>query len=81
MNEEFDNDGQTTTKPLVRTVTNLKSTTTNIRGFADSMDHLLNAFEEFFPLIEKVAKTTENVTQTLTQGNTRRSRSYRRYHR
>ena len=30
------------TQSLMRTVDHLKSTTTNMRGFADSVDHLLN---------------------------------------
>lgn len=49
------------TKPLVRTVDHLKNTTTSMRGFADSVDHLLNALEEFFPFIEKIASTTERL--------------------
>ena len=49
------------TKPLVRTVDHLKHTTTSMRGFADSIDHLLNALEEFFPFIEKLASTTERL--------------------
>lgn len=59
MDERPQSDQLRTTQPLVRTVNNLKNTTTNIRGFADSMDHLLNAFEEFFPFIERVAQKTE----------------------
>ena len=45
-------------EPLIRTVDHLKSTTTSMRGFADSVDHLLNALEEFYPFIEKLAKLT-----------------------
>lgn len=66
-----------TTQPLVRTVNNLKNTTTNIRGFADSMDHLLNAFEEFFPFIERVAQTAEKVTQNFQVPGSRRNPPYR----
>ena len=43
-------------EPLIRTVDHLKSTTTSMRGFADSVDHLLNALEEFYPFIEKLEK-------------------------
>ena len=49
------------TEPLVRTVDHLKSTTTNMCGFADSVDHLLSALEEFFPFIEKAASSTERL--------------------
>lgn len=42
------------TEPLVRTVDHLKNTTTNMRGFADSVDHLLSALEEFFPSLKKL---------------------------
>lgn len=45
-------------EPLIRTVDHLKSTTTSMRGFADSVDHLLNALEEFYPFIEKLEKLT-----------------------
>lgn len=41
------------------------------------MDHLLNAFEEFFPFIERVAQKTEKVTQNLQMPGARR-REYRR---
>ena len=79
MNEEYNSEELRTTQPLVRTVNSLKNTTTNIRGFADSVDHLLNAFEEFFPFIEKVANTTESVSKTLKQGSNQRynRRNYR----
>ena len=77
MNEQPQSDQYRTTQPLVRTVNNLKNTTTNIRGFADSMDHLLNAFEEFFPFIERVAQTTEKVTQNFQIPGARRN-NYRR---
>lgn len=63
MNEQIEQ--SKATKPLVRTVSHLKNTTINIRGFADSVDHLLNAFEEFFPFIDRVAQTTEKVTRGL----------------
>jgi len=53
------------TKPLVRTVDHLKSTTTSMRGFADSVDHLLNALEEFFPFIEKIASATERLSSQM----------------
>ena len=42
---------QRAAEPLIRTVDQLKSTTTSMRGFADSMDHLLDALEEFYPFI------------------------------
>lgn len=45
-------------EPLIRTVDQLKNTTTSMRGFADSVDHLLNALEEFYPFIEKLEKLT-----------------------
>ncbi|PWM51569.1 MAG: hypothetical protein DBX41_04060, partial [Clostridiales bacterium] len=54
-----------TTLPLMRTVDKVKSTTTNVRGFADSVDHLLNAFEEFFPFIEKAAARMEKMSRTF----------------
>ncbi len=76
MSESPQSEQYRTTQPLVRTVNNLKNTTTNIRGFADSMDHLLNAFEEFFPFIEHVAQQTEKVTQYLQLPGFRR-RPYR----
>ena len=53
------------TEPLVRTVDHLKSTTTSMRGLADSVDHLLNALEEFFPFIEKLASGTERLRQHM----------------
>ncbi len=49
------------TEPLIRTVDHLKSTTTSMRGFADSVDHLLSALEEFYPFIEKIASSTERM--------------------
>ncbi len=52
-------------RPLVRTVDQLKSTTTNMRGFADSVDHLLNALEEFYPFIDKVISSTEQLRNTM----------------
>ena len=54
-----------TTLPLMRTVDRVKSTTTNVRGFADSVDHLLNAFEEFFPFIEKAAARMEKMSRSF----------------
>lgn len=54
-----------TTIPLMRTVDKVKSTTTSVRGFADSVDHLLNAFEEFFPFIEKAAAQAEKVSRNF----------------
>ena len=56
-------------KPLARTVGNMKNTTTNIRGFADSLDHLLNAVEEFYPFIDKFAKTTDTITKGFRTSN------------
>ena len=52
-------------RPLVRTVDQLKSTTTNMRGFADSVDHLLNALEEFYPFIDKFLTSTEQFRSTI----------------
>lgn len=52
-------------KPLVRTVDHLKNTTTSMRGLADSVDHLLNALEEFYPFIEKIASSTEGIRQQI----------------
>ncbi|MBQ2004176.1 MAG: hypothetical protein II211_04650 [Peptococcaceae bacterium] len=54
-------------RPLVRTVDQLKSTTTNMRGFADSVDHLLNALEEFYPFIDKFLTSTEQLRSTMHQ--------------
>ena len=58
-------------RPLVRTVDQLKSTTTNMRGFADSVDHLLNALEEFYPFIDKFIDkfltSTEQLRSTMHQ--------------
>ena len=54
---------QRATEPLVRTVDHLKNTTTSMRGLADSVDHLLNALEEFFPFIEKAVSGTEHLRQ------------------
>lgn len=53
------------TEPLVRTVDHLKSTTTNMRGFADSVDHLLNALEEFYPFIDKFLSSTEQLRSSI----------------
>ena len=62
-----------TTLPLMRTVNKVKSTTTGLRGFADSVDHLLNAVEEFFPLIEKAAaKQNQWGVHFAPRGNHRR---------
>ncbi len=36
-----------------------------MRGLADSVDHLLNALEEFFPFIEKLASGTERLRQHM----------------
>ena len=63
-----------TTLPLMRTVDKVKSTTTNVRGFADSVDHLLNAFEEFFPFIEKAAARMEKMSRTFPMQGQRRNR-------
>ena len=54
-----------TDRPLVRTVDQLKNTTTNMRGFADSVDHLLNALEEFYPFIDKFLSGTEQLRSTI----------------
>ncbi len=59
---------QRATEPLVRTVDHLKNTTTSMRGLADSVDHLLNALEEFFPFIEKAVSGTEHLRQHFRQG-------------
>lgn len=53
------------TEPLVRTVDHLKNTTTSMRGFADSVDHLLNALEEFFPFIERIASGTRRLRRYM----------------
>ena len=58
---------QRATEPLVRTVDHLKNTTTSMRGLADSVDHLLNALEEFFPFIEKAVSSTEHLRQHFRQ--------------
>ncbi|MBR5318785.1 MAG: hypothetical protein IKU46_04225 [Peptococcaceae bacterium] len=52
-------------EPLVRTVDHLKNTTTDMRGFADSVDHLLSALEEFYPFIEKIASSTERLRHQM----------------
>lgn len=44
------------TKPLIRTVSNLKNVTNNIRMFADSFEQLLNSVENFAPTLEIAAK-------------------------
>jgi len=49
------------TLPLIRTVDKVKNTTITLRGFADSVDHLLNAIEEFYPFIEKMAETSDHL--------------------
>ena len=49
----------------MRTVDRVKSTTSGVRGFADSVDHLLNAFEEFFPFIEKAAAGMEKMSRSF----------------
>ncbi len=50
---------------LARTVDHLKSTTTNMRGFADSVDHLLNALEEFYPFIDKFLTSTKSLRSNM----------------
>ena len=63
----------------MRTVNKVKSTTTDLRGFADSVDHLLNALEEFFPLIEKVSeKTSWQSRKLLLQNKQRKNNAYRK---
>ena len=54
-----------TSKSLVRTVDHLKNTTTNMRGFADSVDHLLNALEEFYPFIDTFLSSTKELRGTI----------------
>lgn len=44
------------TKPLIRTVSNLKNVTNNLRMFADSFEQLLNSVENFAPTLEIAAK-------------------------
>jgi hypothetical protein len=44
------------TKPLIRTVSNLKNVTNNLRMFADSFEQLLNSVENFAPTLEVAAK-------------------------
>lgn len=56
---------QRSERPLVRTVDQLKSTTTNMRGFADSVDHLLNALEEFYPFIDNFLSSTEQLRNSI----------------
>ena len=51
---------QRAAEPLIRTVDQLKSTTTSMRGFADSIDHLLEALEELYPFIEKLSSRAEH---------------------
>lgn len=63
------------TEPLSRTVDQLKNTTTNMRGFADSVDHLLTAVEEFFPFIEKLADSNSHFQQVIA----RHQRFHRRF--
>lgn len=53
------------TEPLIRTVDHLKNTTTDMRGLADSVDHLLSALEEFYPFIEKIASSTERLRHQM----------------
>lgn len=62
---EQNNSDQRSARPLVRTVDQLKSTTTNMRGFADSVDHLLNALEEFYPFIDKFMSSTEQLRNSI----------------
>ncbi|MBR6756192.1 MAG: hypothetical protein IKM15_04510 [Peptococcaceae bacterium] len=66
---------QRATEPLSRTVDQLKNTTTNMRGFADSVDHLLSAVEEFFPFIEKLADSNSQLQQAIA----RHQRFHRRF--
>jgi len=56
---------ETATQSLMRTVDHLKSTTTNMRGFADSVDHLLNALEEFYPFIDKFLTSTQSLRSNM----------------
>ena len=44
------------TKPLIRTVSNLKNVTNNLRMFADSFEQLLTSVENFAPTLEVAAK-------------------------
>ncbi|MBQ3510122.1 MAG: hypothetical protein IJA90_08930 [Peptococcaceae bacterium] len=52
-------------EPLMRTVDHLKCTTTSIRGFTDSVDHLLDALEEFYPFIEKFASSSRHLQNQI----------------
>ncbi len=70
---------ESATKPLVRTVDHLKSTTTNMRGFADSVDHLLNALEEFYPFIDKFLSGTEQLRNTMRKAPPSMHRRRHRY--
>ena len=36
-----------------------------MRGFADSVDHLLNALEEFYPFIDKFLSSTQSLRNTM----------------
>ncbi|MFZ7103666.1 MAG: hypothetical protein ACOWWO_13575 [Peptococcaceae bacterium] len=49
------------TKPLLRTVSNLKGVTNNLRMFADNFDQLLSSIENFAPQIEIVAKGSSKI--------------------
>jgi len=62
-NEDFDNLSRT--KPLIRTVSNLKGVTNNIRSFANSLEQLLDSIENFAPSIEMVAKGKDNLVSMI----------------
>ena len=66
-------------KSLVRTVDHLKSTTTNMRGLADSLDHLLNALEEFYPFIDNFLSGTKHLQNRMRRPSPPMYRCDRRY--
>lgn len=60
---DFDNLSRT--KPLIRTVSNLKDVTNNIRTIANSLEQLLDSIENFAPTIEMVAKGKDNLVSMI----------------
>ncbi|MGI6226008.1 MAG: hypothetical protein ACOYJ1_07145 [Peptococcales bacterium] len=62
-NSDYEN--LTRTKPLVRTVSNLRNVTNNIRMFADSFEQLLNSVENFAPSLEIAAKGKDIIVSKM----------------
>jgi len=60
---DFDNLSRT--KPLIRTVSNLKGVTNNLRTFANSLEQLLDSIENFAPTIEMVAKGKDTLVSMI----------------